>query len=133
MEMSNVLVMVLILIIIGAAIEHEILYSIRWFLKSIFAGIRSLKHTAVLVGFALIVAAAVWLYLNRAHILTPLHRPTDGDITATLYVPPLDAFMGRFPVQARYAVFYVGMMSPVMFLATVGTVKRKEPTYEKQL
>jgi len=97
-------------------------------IKSVYAGIRRLKRPAVLVGFLLIGASAVWVFVNQAHILTPIRRPTDGDVTATLYVPPLDLFMGRFPAPIRYAAFWLVMLSPVIFLAAVGAVfgKKKE-------
>jgi len=103
----------------------------RRFFKSIYAGIRRLKRPAVLVGFALIGAAAVWVFINRAHILTPILRPTDGDITATLYVPPLDLFMGRFPASARYTAFWLVMLSPVIFLAAVGAIFGKKENKER--
>jgi|GEM_PF-3426275 len=102
----------------------------RRFFKSVYSGIRRLKHPAVLGGFALIGAAAAWLYLNRSHILTPLRRPTDGDITATLYVPPLDLFMGRFPAPVRYAAFWLIMLSPVVFLTVVGIISGKKENKE---
>jgi len=97
------------------------------FLMNVYSG---LKRPAVLAGFLLIGAAWAWVFINRAHILTPIIRPTDGDITATLYVPPLDLFMGRFPEPVRYTAFWFVMLSPVIFLAAAGAIfGKKKGTY----
>jgi len=97
------------------------------FLMNVYSG---LKRPAVLAGFLLIGASAMWVFINQAHILTPIRRPTDGDITATLYVPPLDLLMGRIPAPARYAAFWFVMLSPVIFLAAAGAIfGKKKGTY----
>jgi len=109
----------------------KIIKGLARFLTCVYAGIRRLKNPAVLVGFTLIGAAAAWVYINRVHILTPLRRPADGDITATLYIPPFDLFMGRFPAPARYAAYWLVMLSPVIFLAAVGVISGKKENKER--
>jgi len=106
----------------AAAFLIALFRTISGFFKSVFGGVRRLNRPAVLIGFALTGAATVCAYLNKSHILTPIHRPADGDITATLYVPKLDALMSPLPVPARYALYWTSLLLPLFYFAVVGRI-----------
>jgi len=106
----------------AAAVISALFRAIFGFFKSVVGGIRRITRPGVSVGFILIGAVTVAAYLNKRHILTPLHRPTDGDTTATLYVPKLDALMYPLPVPARYAIYWTSLLLPLFYFAVVGRI-----------